>query len=279
MVGYRNDPKVVNQNEFEENSIQRALYLLDHQFTTLNGKIKSHSRYYIRSRHTEILAHARQVKENGSWHRKLYTRPTIVNLYNKGMGGTDSGDQRVFYYRPRLKTRTWPQRIFAHFLNVAVTNAFIFTKHTGQCKCPPTHLAFRELLVNELLEDFWAQRQEIPAAKPSRGQSRKQWEVDPTRLAGLHFPAIAYNEKANQIDISNQSTNLRIDARNNARGRCILCTQKVAVYCEACDVYICIKNSAYETNCFREFHTHKKFENFAEEAEEDSESSEGEVSV
>ena len=28
----------------------------------------------------------RQVRENGRWSRKQYTRPTIINLYNKGMG-------------------------------------------------------------------------------------------------------------------------------------------------------------------------------------------------
>jgi hypothetical protein len=41
---------------------------------------------------------------NDGWQRKEYVRPTVIPIYNHGMGGTDSGDQRLETYRPELKT-------------------------------------------------------------------------------------------------------------------------------------------------------------------------------
>jgi hypothetical protein len=46
----------------------------------------------------------RMVKTNNDgWQRQEYVRPTIIPIYNHGMGGTDSGDQRMETYRPELK--------------------------------------------------------------------------------------------------------------------------------------------------------------------------------
>ena len=50
---------------------------------------------------------SRQVKENGRWTRKIFSRSSIIPLYNRGMGGTDAYDQRAQCYRPKLKTRSW----------------------------------------------------------------------------------------------------------------------------------------------------------------------------
>ena len=41
------------------------------------------------------------------------------------MGGTDGIDQRMSYYRPKVKTVSWIPKIFIHCLNSAVVNAFI----------------------------------------------------------------------------------------------------------------------------------------------------------
>ena len=41
------------------------------------------------------------------------------------MGGTDTFDQRLSYYRPRIKTSRSPKRVFVHFQNACVVDAFI----------------------------------------------------------------------------------------------------------------------------------------------------------
>ena len=67
----------------------------------------------------------------GNWTRKTFTRPTIINQYNKGMGGTDSGDQRIASYRSVLKTNSWIPRCFSHCLNSALVNLWILLSITG----------------------------------------------------------------------------------------------------------------------------------------------------
>lgn len=64
----------------------------------------------------------------GNWTKMEIPQPTIIRTYNSGMGGTDSCDQRLSYIRPALKTVSWQPRIFSHFLNCAVFNAFVLYK-------------------------------------------------------------------------------------------------------------------------------------------------------
>ena len=41
---------------------------------------------------------------DGPWDpNRVIDRPSTVAIYNKGMGGTDSFDQRIAYYRPKTK--------------------------------------------------------------------------------------------------------------------------------------------------------------------------------
>ena len=59
---------------------------------------------------------------NDGWQNQEYTRPTIIPIYNMGMGGTDSGDQRMEAYKPV----SWIPRVLSHFINAAIVNSFIW---------------------------------------------------------------------------------------------------------------------------------------------------------
>ena len=59
------------------------------------------------------------------WERMNYHQPSIIKTYNKAMGGTDSFDQRLSYFKPALKTRRYLPRVFSHFMMASVVNAFI----------------------------------------------------------------------------------------------------------------------------------------------------------
>ena len=48
---------------------------------------------------------------NGSYHKQSIPIPTVVTTYNAGMGGTDSFDQRMSYYKTIVRTRKWMQII------------------------------------------------------------------------------------------------------------------------------------------------------------------------
>ena len=130
----------------------------------------------------------RQVKDGISWQRKAYLRPSILPVYNQGMGDTDAGDQIAQCYRPHLKTVSWLPRIFSHFLNIAVVNSFILCSTIRSMKLPKTHLEFRELLITHLIEPNRVKRILQPAARPTRHMSTKKWELKRARLLDAHFP-------------------------------------------------------------------------------------------
>lgn len=51
-------------------------------------------------------------------------RPYSVKLYNQHMGGVDFIDQCVAMYPHRRKNKQWYIRVFFHFLDVAIVNAW-----------------------------------------------------------------------------------------------------------------------------------------------------------
>ena len=205
----------------------------------------------------------RNVKGPTGWVKNIYDRGTIIYIYNKYMGGTDSMDQRVACYRPVVKTRTWMQRVFTHFLNVTVTNCFLYCKATKRLQLPQDHLTFRQQLINELCDDLWESRRlqatETIEMAP-KSNSLKHWENDRSRLAGLHLPEMEYTEHGKNIDSSgNLRENGNSDRRNYERGRCLLCRRKLSIKCSTCGVYLCVLNDEEGNNCFKEWHTKAKF--------------------
>ncbi|XP_049268932.1 piggyBac transposable element-derived protein 2-like [Rhipicephalus sanguineus] len=59
-------------------------------------------------------------------------QPHCIKTYNKNMGGVDLADRYVSYYRTKIRTKKWTIRVFAHFLDPAVANAWI--EYRNDCK-------------------------------------------------------------------------------------------------------------------------------------------------
>ena len=58
--------------------------------------------------------------------------PASIISYNRFMGGVDRGDQLRGYYRCRSRSRKFYKYIFYFLLDVAITNAYILMKSSGQ---------------------------------------------------------------------------------------------------------------------------------------------------
>ena len=140
------------------------------------------------------------------------------------MGGTDAGDQRTQCYRPHLKTVSWLPRIFSHFLNVAVVNAFILTSTINSMKLPNTHLEFRELLIiTHLIEANRVKRILEPATRPDRRMSRKKWEIERARLIDAHYPAQTPTAEDKKLEGRKPRLGGCSQIRNWVRRDCLLC--------------------------------------------------------
>lgn len=57
--------------------------------------------------------------------------PTLVKNYNQFMGGVDKADMLKAIYELDRKSKKWWHRIFFHFLDVCVVNAYIIYKETA----------------------------------------------------------------------------------------------------------------------------------------------------
>lgn len=198
---------------------------------------------------------------NGFWLSRVFSIPTIINLYNWLMGGTDSQDQRLSYYRPHLKSISWVPRMLCHLLNVSVVNAYIlFKEYHGKGK--GYHLIeFIEALIEQLSIPFILERKQLKSGSADelvksarQWQSRSTWEkkyLD--RIGGQHECVMT---KAAEPSTSNAGF-----SRNLLRGKCILCGSDVATRCKQCAVHLCITEdptNCRET-CFHIFHNDKTF--------------------
>jgi hypothetical protein len=84
----------------------------------------------------------------GRWYCAELDRPTVLEVYNKAVGGTDKMDQLESYCDNRARTNKWQMRIFTHFLGIAALNArVLFNDHLTN---NVTTLSFLENLVRGL---------------------------------------------------------------------------------------------------------------------------------
>ena len=218
---------------------------------------------------------------NGGWERKEYTRPTIIPIYNHGMGGTDSGDQRLEAYRPEVKTNSWIPRVLTHFVNLAVVNAFIwYGKAFPEKKL--THYKFRDKLIDLMTAAKISENAKETGEIFEKSLSKKRWSKELSRRIGAHWIYQARRPKDARVEGFNPSNPTNQRTRNWYRGACMMCGRTVDTKCEQCRVWLCVQlKPDTESTCNKEFHTLQNFDynctvvaedgsNEDEEADEDN---------
>ncbi|XP_063073836.1 piggyBac transposable element-derived protein 4-like [Engraulis encrasicolus] len=151
--------------------------------------------------------------------------PPAVRDYNKHMGGVDYSDALIGYYNVLHKTSRWYRTLFFHFIDIAITNAFILHKEIALSKGekPKTQKGFRERLLVEMSE----------AGSPSTAIPPPS---APYLLRGMHLP----------VYIGGNAT--------SGRRRCTVCQLKTPIVCEACDRPFCFVSAR---NCYNDWHKQK----------------------
>ena len=165
------------------------------------------------------------------------------------MGGTDSFDQRLSYYRPCVKTRRYPPRIFVHFLNASVVNAFIFHREYHKTENIFLLRHFIEKLIFDLVPQVDIS---APQGIPPIFRHRKlHWEQDRTRLSQdeIHAPFIE--------ELPDATSN-----NKHFRSQCVICGNMSNLRCLTCGAYLCVKGKysegEYDVTCWTRFHTRAK---------------------
>jgi hypothetical protein len=199
----------------------------------------------------------REVQRGGTWQAVQYQRPTIIQLYNQGMGGTDAGDQRMQSYRSSLKTRSWIPRVLSHCLNSTVVNLFIFASKTvGQTpNFPKTHLNFRDMLIDQFFEPTQKALILDHSARHQKTQSKTAWNNDIFRRTGQHFAHIFKKPPESRFEGNYKRKGTSTNTRNFHRGNCMMCNRTTSTKCIQCRIYLCIIGDQDEKSCFTSFHS------------------------
>jgi hypothetical protein len=176
------------------------------------------------------------------------------------MSGTDKIDQKISYYRIRLKTKHWKRKIYAHLMNIALVNIHILFKLSR--KLGPGDRGFRllefiEMLITEICYDSEERvPKELLRAPPSKRRTKLAMVDDPSRLIGYHEPV--------HLRRSYVTKKTQIKECDNRR-KCVVCSElKCSFICEQCNVALCVKTKEEQADekfvsCWYRFHNLSAF--------------------
>lgn len=172
--------------------------------------------------------------------------PAIVSEYNRFMGGVDLLGSNVGRGKVKLKSRKWTLRIFYHFLDLMVVNAWIFYRRIMAKKgLPALKLRpFRIQLASSLTQvgTFVSPSKRGRPATTTSPPSIRRISVVPPKAV-----------RRDQIGHTVETSRRRQRCKNNIVQRGVMkrCHRLTNKFCVKCTTYLCITSGR---NCFNDFH-------------------------
>ncbi|XP_050726534.1 piggyBac transposable element-derived protein 2-like [Eriocheir sinensis] len=173
--------------------------------------------------------------------------PALIKHYNANMGGVDKMDALIAFYRMFFRSKKWYHRIFFHFADLSICNAWLLYRRDIQAldaRAKYLNLHDFKLVLSSCLrmqdKPLSGKRRGRPSSasvderlveKKQKGHNTKPIPPKPVREDQIgHFP----------INVPK-------------RGRCKnpSCKSSPVTWCLKCQVYLC---STSEKRCFLEFH-------------------------
>lgn len=221
----------------------------------MNGDAKLTAMRWTDSKDVYMLsteATARRVECTAQRGRVTVTKPEMVPLYNKQMGGVDLNDYLESKYSPcRAAKKMW-RKLAVYLISTAVTNAYIIHRmvtRKGTVR-QSAHFQFREKLGNIMLmlcDTRPAQKYAITAPIP----------------VGLgHLPKV-YPPLQSQVEKARSNPDAAAGKLKRQLHRCQLegCKQKSIFYCIECNKCFCMRP---DKECFRIYHQNLKVQKASE---------------
>lgn len=182
---------------------------------------------------TEVKRFDRKAKK-----RVMIPAPQSVVEYNKYMGGVDLMDSLLGYYRIHFRSKKWYTKIFFHILDMVIVNAWRLYQIVFDSKDLALY-TFKVMVAEQLMKSNQLIRKRgrpgvdspgTPSGTPKRKIRRRNifpsFSVATDQLS--HFAKVKEN-----------------------RLTCTNCSEKTKIYCEKCQVHLCLNE---KRNCFYDFH-------------------------
>lgn len=210
-------------------------------------------------------------------------RPQVVRMYNESMGGVDLLDQMLQYYRINIRSVKWTLRVIFHFIDLALTGAWMEYRKDCMAKAIPKRkildsMNFRIQVARTLLA---AQPDNTPhppytprtRGRPSKASSRLINESSESRTTNNNIcDDLDSDDSDNDDSIQppkrkkvyqsvppkevrlDQKLHMPIFVQAKSAGRCKAegCSKSSFIMCKKCQVFLCVKRNL---NCFENFHT------------------------
>lgn len=201
------------------------------------------------------------------WTKMEFVMPSLIRIYNLGMGGTDGFDQWLAMLRPNIKTKTWIPKVFLHILNICVVNSYIIWKLVESPKIsslPDFCLEIMHSLANEYWAEKLAKEEEELLDLSTKNETCKQGKrlkslhKNHFRLVGAqHCPCRKSLTLHYQTEEKQRKKN-HYENNKYKRGHCIICKLNTDIFCKLCDVYLHIDDTNGR-DCWSKFHSSKDF--------------------
>lgn len=174
--------------------------------------------------------------------KKEISCPQSVVSYNKNMGFVDHFDHLKSLYEIDRKSQKWWHRLFFHFLDVCVTNAFILHKQLPDSS-RNTEVKTLKDFRREVIIHLMLMGKETPVSK------RRSTSAVPVTIK-KNKPSVPEETRLKNVE------HMPIKC---AQRRCALCSTKANVHktrtmCKTCNVPLCVRQKDSPT-CFELFHS------------------------
>ncbi|CAH2098354.1 unnamed protein product [Euphydryas editha] len=178
-------------------------------------------------------------------------RPEVVKQYNSNMGGVDLTDRLLAVCPSRMRTKKWTVRFISHFIDLSIVNAWINYKADQKMQGVRSHKilqlrAFKQSISEKILDDYLLSENEIERATE---ESLDVMEEKVSKTTKRGRPPV----KAIPSTSLRQRGSLHLPAMGTSQHRCRQksCVMKTTIYCQACDLPLCL---TAKRNCFADFH-------------------------
>ena len=162
--------------------------------------------------------------------------PNLVQEYNCHIGGVDFLDSLLGYYRNKIKSKKWYQRIFFHLINIVTINAWILWR---KYKNADVHLVDFKLAIANILTN---------AGKDPSGVTRRGRPLIETN--NLRKPGPKVNKPHSAICFDSVG-HWSVIQDNRSRCQHNNCSGLTYFNCDRCRVALGLNR---QRNCFKDYH-------------------------
>lgn len=176
--------------------------------------------------------------------KKTIKCPTVVNDYNKYMGGVDKADQLRALYNINRKSKKWWHRLFWGVIDIIFVNSFVINNKLSESKL--TVLQFRRAVAQGLITQGKCGLKRTTDISP--GTSKGRPCLQPRRGKQLF-------STTSDVRLGNLGAHWLQFSKT--RGRCEVCSKnniesKPYTKCSTCNIFLCLNE---KKPCFNEYHS------------------------